>query len=293
MKRTSHLGAWRAATCLALFLAAFPGAAWAVGRGDFSDDEISAYRQTLRFRVEGGGSFEYLDPNDEFGNWGTGYLAFYARPLPRLGLSAQATGYARPGNEFEPPGRAVLGTVGISGGLTENIYSNTAGSYGSRSNFLPQYRVDQSFSAAFPTSENFTWALDPGGFYSRYYDDIEAYGGFFGPSFYVYYWNFGYQFIFTKTMPDALSSFSHLLFVGYDVEGWHDTDLAVSFGDNNFVGEYFADPEKTRRENFVEARLSHRQWIGLDWGLFAEAGYYTLISEVNKWEATLGGFVEF
>jgi hypothetical protein len=277
-----------AAMCL---LTAAP--AWALGRSYFTEDEIVALRESFRYRFEGALTFEYLTPNRVLGNWESGYLAFYGKVVPQLTLYAQATGFSRPRNELDPASRAFLGTVGAAINPTENLTINAAGSFGTNSLYLPRDRADLSLAIRIPVSENFTCAIDPGGYYSKYFPGDEAYGAFLGPSFFVYYWNFGYQFIYSRSTPKNLTALAQLVFFGYDVDGWHDTEVSVSFGDYNFLSNYLANPQQVRPEHYLDARINHRQWIGVDWGLVAEFGYFVLFKEISKWALTLGAFYEF
>jgi YaiO family outer membrane protein len=279
--------------CACVLGALWPDAAWALGRSLFTDEEIFALRQTFKYRIEAAGTFEYLDPNTQFGNWGSGYLHFAARPVPEVTVWCQATGFTRPENEFDAASNAFLGTVGLAASPHENVYFNTSASYGTNASYLPVIRVDEAMSLAIPASELVTVALEPGGLYSRYHTDAEVYGAYLGPAVYIGPWNVGYQVIVSKSTEDNLFSFSHVVFFGYDLDGWFETNLTASFGDTNFLSLYLADPKTVRDDKYLEARASHRQWIGVDWGLLAVLGYLNLFNEVSKWDATLGVFVEF
>ena len=268
--------------------------AWGLGRGIFTEDEIVALRQSFRFRFEGAAEIDYFSPNRDFGTWSSGYLAFYGKAIPEITLFTQINGFNRPGNEFEKSSRAYLETVGALLAPVENFYANVSASFGSNSSFVPRDRFDLALGIQFPVSENFTWAINPGGYYSKYFPGDLAYGAYLGPSFFIGYWNCGGQVIFTRSEPENFSAYSYLLFTGYDVDGWHNTDFVISFGDANFLTDYLADPRKVHSDKFIEARVTHRQWIGVDWGLLAEFGYFVLLmKEVNMWDATLGAFVEF
>ncbi len=235
-------------------------------------------------RIELSGSYEYLSPNGDYGNWGTFTAAFYRKERPDFTWFAQIQTYTR------PEGTGLLGNVGAYKDWTSGFYTYTSVAAGTDVEYLPQIRVDHDFNFKFGPDKKFVWIL--GGTYIGYYDVHRDYILSTGFMAYLGDWVAEYRIFRNLSSPGWVESYSHLFSLAYGQEGRHWTTANFSFGKQAYLATSLAEPEAVSNNSYLVS-VNHRQWLAKNYGVFGELSYFDLQSTYKKGGFLFGGFWEF
>ncbi len=237
-----------------------------------------------RHRLEANFSYEYLSPNGVYGSWNTLSLGFYDKPREDLTYFLQLGAFSR------KEGEALLGTIGAYKDWGDRLYTYSALSAGTRSDYLPQIRIDHDFNIKFGAIKNIVWTA--GASYLRYFDVHKDIILSTGITLYLDRWIWKYRLFRNESDPGSIVSYSQLISAGYGREGWQWTYLDFSFGKQAYLATYLASPEEVR-QNSLYTSLKHRHWIGKDYGIFGDLSYLKLKEGYDKYGLSLGIFREF
>lgn len=235
-------------------------------------------------RIELGGSYERLSPESVYGTWKTGNFNFYHKPTEGFTYFFGFSGFSR------KEGKASLVQGGAYKDWAERFYTYSALSFGTKSEYLPQYRIDQEFNVKLGERKNLVPAL--GVSYIKYHDvhkDLIVGMGF---TYYHESWNFTYRHFINKSDPGSVQSSSDLVSIGVGREGSSWTYIDLSFGKQAYLATYLANPEEVRQKSFYIA-LKHRRWVTKDLGIFGDISYLKLDKAYEKYGVGVGVFKEF
>jgi YaiO family outer membrane protein len=235
-------------------------------------------------RLEMSYTFENLHPNDDYGDWHSGQISFYSRVASDFTYFLQAVGHHR------DEGSGATGTVGAYKDWLSWLYTYTAATMGTDTDYLPELRLDHDFN--FKTGPGQCLVLTAGVTYVDYYDDHRDWILSGGPTFYLNRWVLQYRFFYNQSDPGSVDSTSHLVSVGYGEEGRQWSYLNVSFGNQAYQATYLETPEEFNEDSLM-VMLLHRHWLGEDYGIFGDVSYYHLDDSYEKYGASLGVFYEF
>ncbi len=235
-------------------------------------------------RIELGGSYERLSPESVYGTWKTGSFSFYHKPIEGFTYSLGLSGFSR------KEGEASLVWGGAYKDWTERFYTYSAVSFGTMSDYLPRYRIDQEFNIKVGRRKNLVPAL--GASYIRYHDIHKDLVISIGFTYYHEGWNFTYRHFINESYPGSVRSSSNLVSVGFGREKSSWTYVDLSFGKQAYLASYLASPEEVRQRSFYIA-FKHRRWITKDFGVFADISYLKLNKGYEKYGVGLGAFKEF
>src|SRR4030042_2520157 len=213
-------------------------------------DKIDLSEERPR-RLEASYSFDSLRPHEAYGDWNAGQLAFYSKVSPDFTYFVQGALFNR------KEGTGATGTVGAYKGWTSFLYTCTSVTAGTHSDFLPKFRVDHDFNFTVWPSKNINFLT--GISYMDYFDDHSGLIFSGGPMFYLDKWILHYRLFYNISYPGDISSFSHLISVGYGQEGWQWTHLNVSFGKQAYLATYIVTPQEVN-QNSLSLNLRHRHW---------------------------------
>ncbi|MDP8223305.1 MAG: YaiO family outer membrane beta-barrel protein [Candidatus Lernaella stagnicola] len=290
IRRPTKLAIRLLAAFVFVCLLAAPASAW--DKKYFTEQEREAIRQHLRYNLYGFGSFDHLTPHTDYGSRAGATIGFSARVNDYLTPFVETTAYVRTGGELEPEGEGAAASLGITLTPSDYFSSTTAVTFGSNSDFLPAWRVDQEFGIYLPLASEFTLGIHPGAFYARYFTENDIVGVFIGPALYFYRWAVGYTFTVSESYPGELTNYAHIGYVGYTDEGTYTSFLVFTFGDVNYEDQFAATPEQVD-EIYWEASWSHKYWIGVNWGLMGSLRYGQLSEAYEQFGGDLGLFYEF
>lgn len=237
-----------------------------------------------KYRLEANISYEYLSPNDIYGSWKTLSSAFYGKPQRDFTYFIQFGAFSR------KEGEALLGALGAYKDWGSSLYTYSAFSGGTESDYLPQIRLDHDFNLKFGTMKNFVWTL--GASYIKYFDVHRDIVISTGITFYHNEWIWNYRVFRNDSDPGNIISYSQLLSTGYGREGWQWTYLDISFGKQAYLATYMVNPEEVRRDS-LHISLKHRHWIGNDYGILGDISYFNLKDGYDKYGLSIGVFREF
>jgi YaiO family outer membrane protein len=235
-------------------------------------------------RIEASYSFNNLHPHGEYGDWNAGQIAFYDKISPDFTYFVQGALFNR--NE----GNGAAGTVGAYKGWTSFLYTCTSVTVGTQSDYLPKYRVDNDFNFSVWPSKNVNFIT--GISYLEYFDDQSAWIFSGGPMITFEKWSLHYRLFYNISDPGSISSFSHLISLGYGQEGWQWTYLNVLFGNQAYMTNYLVTSQEVN-QNALSIDLQHRHWLGKDYGIFGDVSYFKLEEGYEMYGIGLGVFYEF
>jgi hypothetical protein len=244
---------------------------------------LSAY--AYDFRLEVGGTYEYLSPKAIYGTWKSSSLRFYHKPSQDFIYFLEGGFFSR-----KHEGDAVLGVVGAYKDWNSWFYTYTSFSVGSKSTYLPKYRLDQEFNFKIGEKKNIVPSI--GFTYIKYHDvhkDCIIYPGiiYYGEGFIITYKHF-----INKSDPGSVTSSSDLVSFGIGQEGKRWTFLDISYGKQAYLATHLANPQEIKQKELYIS-FSHRHWIKKDLGLFGGLGYSKLNGGYEKYSFTAGIFKDF
>jgi YaiO family outer membrane protein len=240
--------------------------------------------QERKNRIEVSGSYEYLSPNNSFGNWGTLSAAFYRKEQESFTWFMQAQAFTR--ND----GNGLLASAGAYKDWTAWLYTYTAIAAGTNVDYLPQMRIDHDFNIKFGPDKKFIWVF--GGTYIGYFDVHRDYILSTGLITYWEDWVAEYRIFRNLSAPGWVESYSHLISLAYGQEGRRRTTATCSFGKQAYLATALATPEAVKKNSFLVA-LNHREWLAANYGVFGELSYFDLQSTYKKGGILFGVFYEF
>ncbi|GAB4538463.1 MAG: hypothetical protein Fur0020_07390 [Thermodesulfovibrionia bacterium] len=249
-----------------------------------NDGDRGNSRHERRYRLEANVSYEYLSPNDVYGSWKTVSSGFYGKPMKGFTYFFQLSGFSR------KDGEALLGTLGAYKDWSDSLYTYSAISVGTESDYLPEIRLDHDFNLKFGAMRAIVWTL--GASYIRYFDIHRDTIISTGMTLYRNEWIWNYKIFRNESDPGDVISYSHLISIGYGREGWQWTNLDLSFGKQAYLATYMVNPEEVRRDS-LHTSVKHRHWIGDGHGVFGDISYFDLKDGYDKYGISIGVFKEF
>jgi len=290
---------------VAAFLALGSVRAFAEDISTLPDDELVARRETLKFSIEGAGGFNFVTPQDPFGNWGMGYIAFFYKPIPVVKLFAQADIASQ--YDGKRLGSGILGTVGTYVDWTSWFHTYTALGAGTNCTFLPLLRVDQDLIFSIK------WFSIIGGITYYKYHEYDSFYRKLAANQVTYYKkhiaredltpSVGLGLYINKFIaeirgfrnvdnPGNSVSYSGLFSLGYGMEGRHWTYGTFIYGEEAYLVNNLAQSLNVREQAY-SISVSHRHWIGFSWGLFGALTYMHMSLPMDNYGILLGAFKEW
>ena len=242
---------------------------------------ISAERKS---RLELSGTYEYLHPHGDFGDWKNITATLYRKEKPDL------TWFVQLGAHSRKEGEGMLAAAGAYKDWTESLFTYTSLSAGTNSEYLPQFRADHDFNLRIGPEKNFVWVV--GGTYIQYFDIHRDYILSTGLSAYLGRWVAEYRVFRNISDPGSEVSYSQSFSLSYGADGQQWTIGKFSFGRQAYLATAIETPESVNN-NSVLATLGHRRWLGKDYGVFGELSYFKLSHSYQKYGTTIGVFKEF
>jgi len=226
-------------------------------------------------------SYESL--TDGYGNWKNLNL-LYTR------LGRDFTCFFQLGGFERPEKNAILFAAGAYKDWHERLYTYSAVSSGTDSDYLPSFRIDHDFNIKLGPKQSTLWTL--GATFIDYYGNQKSYILSSGLTQYIERFIFGYRLFRNTNDPGSVHSFSHSLSATYGQEGFHWTNIVYSFGKQAYLATNLLTPQEIN-QNSQNITLGHRQWLGKDYGIFGDLSYFKLQDGYNKYGFAFGIFKEF
>lgn len=251
----------------------------------FIQDSIHAEEEhQKKKRLEARFSYEYLNPHSDYGSWETFTLSFYNNPVRDLTYFLNLGVFDR--NE----GKALMGTLGAYRDWTAYLYTYTALSTATNSEYLPRVRVDNDFNVKLGPEKEVV--LTAGITYVRYFDVHKDLILSTGLTYYEGKWIMSYRFFRNDSDPGDVISYSHLASIGYGKEGSRWTFADLSYGKQAYLATHLSNPEQVS-QNSLSVTIRHRHWIQDSYGIILETGYLDLDEGYKKYLFVPGLFMEF
>lgn len=241
-------------------------------------------------RLEAGYTYEYLDPTTDYGDWHSFNITYFKTETPTLNFHVGTTFHNRliVAPSFAHSGFLFFG--GITKDISSRFYTNLVLSFGTESDYLPEYRVDTDANLKLFKSRRLIATLGYAyvNYHTQYEDIIWRYGLAWHIRSFVFELMF-YDNLSKNTFNNQEIKSSTMLFsAGYGRDGWQWTHLIFNFGSQAY---FLNDINLTRVElDSNEITLKHRRWIKADFGWFASLGYMQLDTYYNKYLFQFGLF---
>lgn len=234
-------------------------------------------------RLELNLTYEHLQPADEYEAWKTMALSYYRFPSKNFNYHFFVYGISR-------EEKAMIFATGLTKDWSEKFYTRSGFSLGSRSEFTPQYRLDQDFNFKLLKKQNLVFTV--GATYINYFNEHESIIFFGGPMYYYKRWNFVYNYHDVTNDPGKVRSYTHILSAGFgeDKKSW--IYLTGSFGTQAYLATYLAEPENVDQKNY-NFILNYRHWLTKKQGFWMEASYLKIEEGYEKYGISLGYFHSF
>ena len=244
-----------------------------------SEESVSTKHQLeVRF------SYDHLSPHGSYGSWETIALKFSSRPWDDFSYFLELVPF------FRKEGNGVLGVIGAYKDWTTYLYTYSAVSSGSKTDYLPQFRIDHDFNFKLGKKQTIVWTV--GVSYIDYHSDYEDIAVSTGLTLYWKECVGEYRIFRNHSSPGNNISYTHLLSLGYGREKWQWTYLHFYIGKEAYLATYISPPEKIR-EQFIHIIIDHKHWLKQTWGIFGDVSYFKLWDNYEKYGFTIGLFIEF
>lgn len=237
-----------------------------------------------KHRLEMSFSYEYLTPHDVYGTWKNFSIGLHNKPKPDLTYFVQLGVFSR------KEGDGMLGNVGAYKDWGSRLYTYSALSIGTNSEYLPRIRIDNDFNIKIGAMKNIVWTA--GVSYIKYFDLHKDLILSTGLTLYNGNWISGYRVSMNDSSPGNVISYSHHVSIGYGKEGWQWTFLDLSYGKQAYLATSVLIPEEVRQDA-PYISIKHRRWIGKNFGVLIELNYLKLKDTYEKYGFSSGIFKEF
>ncbi len=230
-------------------------------------------------------TYEYLDPNNVYGNWHTleadtyFQAPFQLTPFMNIAFSNRTK-----------EGKAVLYAIGAYKDWTDVLYTYSALSFGTNSVYFPKYRIDHEFNLKTGVQKNIV--LSAGIAYARYWDVHKDLIFSVGLTIYQGYWVFTGKVFRNISNPGNVTSHSALISVGYGEEKVSWLYLDVYYGKQAYLATYLSTPEEINQNAFIST-LNYRKWLTASSGIIGVLGFMNLEDGYKKYRFSAGVFKEF
>ncbi len=239
---------------------------------------------TLSKRLGGEIFYDYFKPSDTYDSRKGLNVIYSAFPKPTLSYSLTA-GIVEWQGETD-----VWVGLGVTNEWTGRFYTYSAISLSSKSEFLPQFRIDNDFNFKFGANRNFVGTV--GLTYIDYHTNNEDFVLSLGGTYYYDRFNLSYRFFQNYSSPGSIKSNSHLISAGYGQDKAYWTYLTVTFGNQAYLSQYLTTPEEVRQDVF-RISLNHRHWLSRRAGIYGDLGYLKLNDGYDIYSFLFGYFYDF
>lgn len=257
----------------------------AITKGLSQEDNQKNYVELSGSRLDIDIGYEYLDPNDIYGEWKSFNIGYYQKVSSDVTMLYQVGTFSR-----EVEGDAVLGSVGIYKSWNDRMYTFTQVTMGSHIEYLPSFRIDNDINYLFGEEKNIVGLI--GMTYINQYDEHEDFIVSAGVTYYQDGYNIGYRAFLNRSDPGKLYSTNHVisLGIGHEKDQWIYLDL--SYGNPTYLSTIPNDYQTVNNDAF-SVSLKYRKWLDDNSGFYAQTSFFDLSDEYQKYEFRVGYFVEF
>ncbi|MFN4220053.1 MAG: YaiO family outer membrane beta-barrel protein [bacterium] len=245
---------------------------------------ISSLASNHQKRIEYSFSYEILNPKEPYGNWKSSDISFFHKINDKFTYFVGISGF------YRNQGNSILLRNGIYKDWSDNLYTFTYFSYGSKSDYLPKFVFHNDFN--FKTGKNKNLVLSVGVSFIKYYTINQDFIISSGLTYYQKGWNLTYKHFINKSDPGNIKSSSNLISfgIGEEKKSWIYVDF--SYGKQAYLATYLANPLEVRQNSFYTS-IKYRKWITLNSGYFTDLNYLDLQDSYKKYGFTIGFFKEF
>jgi len=229
-------------------------------------------------------SHDYLDHKNTYGTWDTINMTNYQHIADGLTVFYQAELHRR------KSGDAILGSVGAYKDWSDYFYTYTQVTAGSKSEYLPKFRIDNDFNFKFGEKKNIVTVL--GLTYINAHDVHRDKIISAGLMYYAPKYNISYRFFRNLSNPGNVISYSHTLSIGYGQEKLQWLYLDLSLGNPAYLAIDVSLLEEVH-QNSSEAKISYRKWLTNSTGFYGSVGYFKLSDGYDKYHFNVGYFIEY
>lgn len=173
--------------------------------------------------------------------------------------------------------------------LSDNLFTYNAFSFGSKTDYLPKYRIDSEFYYKIGKEKNIL--LNLGTTFLRYHNDYKDFSISYGIVFYQNRWNFTYKKINSNLKPGNTNSRTDIFSLGIGEEKKYWLYFTYNYGNSSYILNFYTNPSFFN-EKFYYYQLNYRTWLRNYSGIIIEYNLLKLRS-YRKNGIVLGIFYEY
>jgi YaiO family outer membrane protein len=239
-------------------------------------------------RIEASYMYEYLRPFNDYGDWHSFNITYYRQQRPDFNYHLGATLHHRPITSLRESGILLFG--GISKDWSARLYSNFSLSFGSKTDYLPEYRYDLDINLKLLKHRNLVFTL--GYAYINYFTVHEDVLWRYGFTLYHKSLIFSIMFFDNYSDPGNVDSQKTQFSFGVGREHWQWTYLILDYGTQAYLNIYNPNQVKIEQD-VIEIALKHRRWLKRDFGFFLTLSLLELEASYTKYGVQFGLFWQY
>ena len=230
-------------------------------------------------------SYEYLNPEKDYGYYKTFTFRHFNKINNTTTIFVENYYFSR-----KIEGEGYLVNFGAYKDWSENLYTYTSISKGTRSNYLPDFRIDNEFFFKTLRQKNLVFSLSTA--YMRYYSNSRDFIVGLGFIYYAPKWNFTYKHLVNNSNPGSVVSHTDLFSLGIGEEKKSYLYLTYTSGNQAYLATYLPTPTLVNNNSYSYI-INYRKWFDNNNGIILEYSYLKLKGTFKKNGFTIGFFNEY
>ncbi|MCS7165939.1 MAG: YaiO family outer membrane beta-barrel protein [Candidatus Calescibacterium sp.] len=186
--------------------------------------------------------------------------------------------------------KSSLFVLGMYKDWSRDLYTYSAVSFGTKSDYLPKFRLDNEFNYKIGKERNMVFSL--GVTYISYHNRYEDFTFHYGINYYFRYGIFSYKRFNSNVNPGGTSSSSNFFSLGLGSEKKSWIYMNYNYGNQSYLVNFYPF-SLTFDKDFEFYQLSYRTWLSVDRGLIVEYNYLHLKDTYRKPGFMVGVFYEY
>lgn len=230
-------------------------------------------------------SYEYLKPKESYGYYKTFFLKHLNKINDTTTIFIENYYFSR---KIEKEGYLI--NVGAYKDWNDSLYTYSSISKGTKSDYLPSFRVDNEFFFKTLKQKNLVFSLSTS--YINYYNNSKNFILGLGFTYYYQNWNFTYKHLINNSNPGSVTSHTNILSLGIGEDKKSYIYLTYISGNQAYLATYLPTPTLVNNISYNYI-INYRKWINNSNGIILEYNYLKLRDSFEKNGFTIGIFNEY
>ncbi|MCS7243765.1 MAG: YaiO family outer membrane beta-barrel protein [Candidatus Calescibacterium sp.] len=229
--------------------------------------------------------YDYFDPIDNYGTYKTYGIRYFKKINDN-----QTNFFEYYFNDRYREKKSSLFSLGMYKDWTKDLYTYSAVSFGTKSDYLPKFRLDNEFNYKTGKEKNLVFSL--GTTYISYHNGYEDFTFSYGINYYFRSGVFSYKRLNSNINPGGTNPSSDLFSLGLGAEKKSWLYLNYSYGNQSYLANFYSLPFIFDKD-FKFYQVSYRTWLSSNRGFMIEYNYLDLRDTYRKPGFMVGLFYEY